>query len=168
MTYAEWRGFYPEAAYHLESMLEYSKALVDVEGQSESRAQQLARFQIAKSGAMSWRNNVGATPAKETHICPACKFHYETHKQPVRYGLANDSSAMNKKIKSSDLILCIPRKITPNMVGQIIGQFGAIEVKKPGFIFNPKDEHQAAQAQWLQLITSLGGYASFSTGEVIL
>ena len=168
MTYAEWRAYFPEAAHHLEVMFEPAKALVDIEGGSESLAQQQARFRIAKTGAMSWRNNVGATKAKETNICPACRFKFEVHKQPVRYGLANDSSAMNKKIKSSDLILCIPRKITPDMVGQIIGQFGAIEVKKPGFVFNPKDEHQAAQANWLQLITSLGGYASFSTGEVIL
>ena len=131
----------------------------DVDGKSEVWSQQQVRFKVAHAGGMSWRNNVGATPAK----CPDCG----APRQPIRFGLANDSSKLNKRIKSSDLILAIPRLITPTMVGSTIAQFGSIETKRPGWRYTGKGT-EPGQAAWLALITRLGGYATFSTGELNL
>ena len=173
MTYDEWVKRNPVAAVELAEVLapEPWEGESDCEN-SETWAQQQARFDIAHQGAMSWRNNVGATPAKEIHSCPACKHKWETIQQPTRFVLANDSAKMDKKIKSSDLILAIPRVITKDMVGTTIAQFGAVEVKKPGWVQSygdgDKAKHEAAQAKWLQLIAQIGGYSAFSTGKVKL
>ncbi len=86
----------------------------------------------------------------------------------MRWGLANDSAALNKQMKSADLICAIPREIGPEHVGTTIAQFGSIEVKAPGWVFNAGDEHLQAQANWNALITKIGGYACFSTGEIDL
>jgi hypothetical protein len=53
------------------------------------------------------------------------------------------------------------------MVGSVIAQFAAIEVKRPGWIYTGTGREKA-QANWLALIASLGGYAIFSTGDVEL
>jgi hypothetical protein len=161
VTFAEWAAAYPEAARALTgSLTEMARPLPpEAFGKSEAWSQQRARFQIAEQGGASWRNNVGATPAE----CPDCG----TPRQPVRYGLANDSHALNTVMKSSDLILAIPRIITPQMVGTRIAQFGAVESKPPGWGYTGTGR-EPPQATWLALIRSLGGYAAFSTGEIQL
>lgn len=161
MTYHEWALVYPEAARMLGEVLAPAAEppTGDHRDKSEGWAQQQARFRIAEQGAMSWRNNVGATKAK----CPDCGV----PRQPVRYGLCNDSTALNEKIKSHDLILAIPRLITPVMVGTTIAQFGSVEVKEPGWTFTGKGR-EGPQAAWGALILRAGGYATFSTGEINL
>lgn len=159
MTYDEWRKRHPQAAIELEGMLNPPE-LVHRVGGSEAGAQQLARLAVAKQGAKAWRNNVGATPAR----CKACG----EPQSVIRYGLANDSTRLNEKIKSSDLILAIPRTITIGDVGKRIAQFGALECKRPGWTFNPASEREVAQLAWLNLINSLGGFAQFTTGDVKL
>lgn len=129
------------------------------EGKSEAWSQQRARFRIAEQGGMAWRNNVGATPSK----CPHCAGKLDV----VRYGLMNDSTKLNKKIKSGDLVLAIPRLIRPQDVGRTIAQFGMVETKRPGWVYSGTDR-EVAQAAALALINSLGGFATFSTGEVEL
>ncbi len=136
-------------------------------GRSEAWSQQQDRLAIARYGALAWRNNVGATPASEAVICPACRFHFRLKKRPVRYGLANDSAKLNAAMKSSDLILCIPRRITPAMVGSTIGQFGAVECKRPGWRYTGKGPEEAQQA-YLTLVAKFGGFATFSTGDLQL
>lgn len=161
MDYNEWAARWPQAAAELGILLgaiDHGHA-DNQTARSEGAIQALARRRIAAQGAMSWRNNVGATPAK----CPHCK----TPQQPVRYGLANDSAKLNKQIKSSDLILAIPRTITPDMVGTRIAQFGSVECKRPGWKYTGT-EREVAQRKWLELVASLGGYACFSTGEIEL
>lgn len=162
MTYNEWAAVHPAAACDLNRMLG-SVPLPAVpeggDGKSEAWAQQSCRLDASKSGAMSWRNNVGATPAK----CPDCG----TPRQPIRFGLANDSKKLNETIKSSDLILAIPRRITPAMVGTTMAQFGAVETKRPGWHYTGTKQ-EPAQAAWLALITRLGGFATFSTGDLTL
>jgi len=159
-TYDYWAAQYPEAARALEMVI--APACVVGEGsagKSEAWAQQQTRLDIARAGAFSWRNNVGATPAK----CPDCG----TPQQPVRYGLANDSSRLNKQIKSSDLILAIPRTITPDMVGTTLAQFGSVEMKAPGWTYTGKGR-EAGQAAWLALINKIGGFGCFTTGGLSL
>jgi hypothetical protein len=159
--YVEWQTRHPLAAAELHQILGAIPWLAaeGAEGKSEAWAQQHARLGIAQQGAMAWRNNVGATPAR----CKACGV----EQQPVRYGLANDSQKLNAKIKSSDLILAIPRVITPAMVGHTIAQFGAVESKRPGWTYKGT-EREVAQLAWLELIAKMGGFATFSMGEVKL
>ena len=161
MTYTEWAERHPDAARELTVVLMSAagSAPDPSMGESEVRAQQRVRVSVAEQGGMSWRNNVGATPAK----CPSCN----AKQRPIRYGLANDSTQLNKRIKSSDLILAIPRQITADMVGTTIAQFGAVECKRPGWQYTG-GEREAAQQAWLALIAGLGGFAQFSTGEVTL
>lgn len=100
-----------------------------------------------------WRNNVGVL--------------IDATGRPVRYGLANDSKAMNQAVKSADLIGIRPVTITPDMVGQTIGQFVSIEVKAEGWRPQPNDQHEIAQRKWAELVILAGGYAIFSTGEIL-
>jgi hypothetical protein len=169
IEYEYWEARHPQAALELKQILGAMPwpANDKTDGKSEAWAQQQARFNISKAGAMAWRNNNGATPTKVPACCPSCGLHFTIKQPPIRYGLANDSQKLNKKIKSSDLILEIPRIITPQMVGTTIAQFGAVECKRPGWAFSGSDE-EIAQLAWLQLTASLGGYATFSTGEVTL
>lgn len=167
MRWSEWRARWPEAARELDELLTVD-AHAETNGKSEAWAQNEARKSIGAQGAYSWRNNVGATKTKETHACPKCSFRFIVEKPPIRYGLANDSHQLNAKFKSGDLILAIPRKIEPHHVGTTIAQFGSVEVKKPGWHFNPNDDHEAAQAAWATLINRAGGFACFSTGAVKL
>jgi hypothetical protein len=160
-TYADWAARHPQAAAELGQLLGAMPWPADsrTDGKSEAWAQQRDRMRVAKAGGAAWRNNVGATPAR----CPDCN----APRRPVRYGLANDSHQLNAVIKSSDLICAIPRLITAPMVGSTIAQFGAIEDKKPGWVYTGTP-HEQAQAAWLAMVARLGGFATFSTGDVEL
>jgi hypothetical protein len=167
MTYDQWVARHPQAAAELSNVFTATctyPAVSEIGDKSESYVQQQVRMTFARSGGMLWRNNVGATPAKETHKCPSCGFKFEVRKQPVRYGLCNDSSKLNKQFKFPDLIGIMPVTITPQHVGQTIGQFAGIEVKRPGWVFNPNDPHQQAQQRALHLLASQYAIAYFSTG----
>ncbi len=120
------------------------------EAKREALVQSNARLDMAKSGnGILWRNNVGAA--------------FTVDGRPVRYGLANESKAENKRNKSSDLIGIQRVKITQEHVGSIIGQFVARECKRSRWVFSGTD---AEQAQWhfIQLVASYGGDARFTTG----
>ena len=160
--YSEWAAKHPLAAADLQAMLAavpWRTTPAGGDGKSEAWSQQRARLNVAHAGAMAWRNNVGATKTR----CPDCGAPH----QPIRYGLANDSAQLNAKIKSSDLILAIPRLIGPQDVGRTIAQFGSIETKRPGWVYTGKGQ-EPGQAAWLALIKKLGGFAAFSTGDVKL
>ena len=171
MTYPDWARKHPQAALELQETfgaLAEPGAMPDGgEGKSEAWSQQRVRFQVAHQGAFSWRNNVGATKAKEAHRCPACSYVFEVKKPPIRYGLANDSAQLNDKIKSADVILAIPRIIRPQDVGRTIAQFGSVECKRPGWTYTGKDG-EPQQAAWAALINRIGGFATFSTGDIKL
>ena len=108
------------------------------------------RLEASEKGARLWRNNVGAT--------------YASNGQFLRYGLANDSSNLNKSVKSADLIGIRPVLITQEHVGTIIGQFISREIKKPGWRYSHTEREQA-QVSWAELIISLGGDACFATSR---
>lgn len=115
-------------------------------GRSESAVQVDIRLAATQRGWRLWRNNVGAL-LDETG-------------RPVRYGLANESSAMNKVIKSADLIGIRPVLIGPEHVGETIGKFVSIECKEEGWHFTGTPREEAQQA-WAALVLSLGGEARF-------
>lgn len=115
----------------------------------EATVQNLIRNDAAQCGEHLWRNNVGVLPNPETG-------------QPVRYGLLNDNPKINKVIKSSDLIGPTRVLITPDMVGQMIAVFTAVEVKEEGWTFNPRDKREVAQKAFHDLILQIGGFAGFA------
>lgn len=119
-------------------------------GRSESHVQSRIRLEAAAKSMRLWRNNVGAL-VDERGI-------------PVRYGLANDSPKVNKVLKSGDLIGIRPIHIGPQHVGQVIGQFVSRECKKSSWRYTGT-EHEVAQANWVQLVNSLGGDAAFANWE---
>jgi hypothetical protein len=106
------------------------------------------RLFAAQRGVELWRNNVGVLT--------------DATGRPVRYGLANDSSGLNKNVKSSDLIGIAPIVVTPDMVGTVVGVFIAIETKASDWVYNPKDERTIAQKNFHDIVKLVGGRAGFA------
>ena len=61
---------------------------------TESNVTAAIRLEAAQAGHLLWRNNVGAC--------------VDTRGRYIRYGLANESKAVNANIKSSDLVGITP------------------------------------------------------------
>lgn len=117
----------------------------------ESSVQDAVRVEAAERGVLLMRNNVGA-------VRTATGF--------VRFGLANDSEAMNRVNKSSDLIGIRPVLITPAHIGCTIGQFVAREVKRSGWRFGDGDkQREAAQLNFITAVQAYGGDACFASGK---
>lgn len=152
MTLNEWAARYSIPSQALAELHQVLMSAVpptnSTPGKSEASAQQQIRLDAPRHGVRLWRNNVGA-----------CVDDRGNH---VRYGLANESPAMNKVIKSSDLIGITPVTILPEHVGGVFGVFTAIECKRPGWNYkgNPREQ---AQLSFLQLVIGLGGIAQFAT-----
>lgn len=112
----------------------------------EAAVQQAVRLEATRRGSRLWRNNTGA-------------YQDETGRF-VRYGLCNESPAVNAVCKSSDLI-----GITPVTCGcgRRWGVFTAYEIKAGGWKFRQSDKRAVAQLNYLQLVVSLGGIGKFIT-----
>lgn len=118
---------------------------------TEAAVSQRVRLAAAQAGALVWRNNVGAMADESGRV--------------VRFGLCNDTAALNKRIKSADLIGINPVFITQPMVGTWIGQFWSREVKRADWSWKG-DDHEVAQMRWMELLLSKGGDAAFTTGAI--
>lgn len=105
------------------------------------------RLEASRRGWRLWRNNSGAYQDPTGRL--------------VRYGLANESTGLNRVIKSADLIGVRPHLITVADLGRTVGVFASVEVKAEGWT-GPRDDHERAQMAWAELIQSLGGYAVIS------
>lgn len=116
---------------------------------SEAGVQMSVRLEATEKRLLLWRNNVGALLDKDGRL--------------VRYGLANDSKALNEKIKSGDLIGIRPVTIGAEHIGHVIGQFVSRETKFAGWKFKG-DAREMAQLRWIELVASAGGDAAFTTG----
>ena len=79
----------------------------------------------------------------------------------IRFGLGNESPALNKVWKSSDLIGILPVVVQPSHVGKTLGVFLAVETKKPGWHLTPGDKRGQAQAAFLQSVRGFGGVGGF-------
>jgi hypothetical protein len=115
---------------------------------SEAAIQQAIRLDIARSGIDLWRQNVGACQDQSGRL--------------IRYGLLNDSKAINEKFKSSDLIGIRPVLITQEWVGHTVGVFAAIECKESGWKLRPGDARGQAQQRFIDLVRAAGGMAGFA------
>ncbi len=117
---------------------------------SEARGQSEIRLEAPRQGWGLLRNNSGAC--------------LDANGRMIRYGLGNDSARLNRQFKSSDLIGVRPVTITPDMVGQTIGQFVAIECKAPGWKLRPGDARAQAQLRFGEWVVRHGGHFQFATG----
>jgi hypothetical protein len=119
---------------------------------SETVVQQRTRLAFANIGPM-WRNNSGAC--------------FDDTGRLIRYGLGNDSAALNAEIKSSDLIGITP--VTAWLASANawvkLGVFTALEIKPTGWRQTPSDERANAQAKFHAIVREAGGYAGFVTDE---
>lgn len=149
MTLGEWAqrwGLSPQALVELGTVL----TTEPVAGPgAESRALSQVRLAASEAGWRLFRNNVGACTDSDGRF--------------IRYGLANDSKRINDALKSSDLIGIRPFVVTQAWVGHTVGQFVALEVKRPGWTYSGTSR-EPAQAAFLALVESLGGYGRFTTG----
>lgn len=151
-TILEWQrkhGITAEALADLVTMVGLTVEAGDTDG-SEKSVQDEARLLISKKGGRAFRNNKGVLK--------------DERGVPVRFGLCNDNEKMGKRLRSSDLITCEPVLITPEMVGTVIGQFGAYEIKKRGWHYTGT-EHEQGQLRFGELIIGLGGKFKFWNGE---
>lgn len=116
---------------------------------NEAAAQSQVRLMAAQRGITLWRNQSGAC--------------YDDTGRLIRYGLANDSAQLNKRLKSSDLIGITPMVVLPQHVGLIIGVFTAVEMKHPGWR-GVSNDREKAQAEFIRVVRDKGGLAGFITG----
>lgn len=115
---------------------------------SETTVQNITRVEHCRAtNGQIWRNNTGVF--------------FNDAGQPVRCGLANESAAENKVIKSSDLIGITPTLITPQMVGYYLGVFTAYECKPEGWKLTPGDKRGLAQAKFHDIVKQACGFAGF-------
>ncbi len=120
---------------------------------SEAAVSNLVRAEATRKGMRLWRNNVGVLT--------------DENGRPVRYGLANDSAAVNKVLKSGDLIGIDPEPITAADIGKPRGQFVSVECKPEGWHYTGTPREQA-QRSWALRVASLGGRALFVNREGML
>lgn len=177
-TLTEWavrHGVSPAAIDELAALIKHDTPDKPPSGQpagSEQYAQQAVRVEASEAGCRLWRNNVGAIDGHVVSkrdlkkFCPRCvevilKSINERH---IRYGLCNDSKAMNSKIKSSDLIGIRPVLVRPEHVGYTFGVFLAREMKHELWTYTGKPR-EVCQKSYLELVISMGGDASFATGK---
>lgn len=154
MTIEEWcvRWGVPHAAYY--ELLAIARALPDPPASGSSRSEAAVSSDLlletgARRDLLLFRNNVGALK--------------DERGVPVRYGLANESPAQNKIIKSADFIGIYRRKIGPQDVGTFIGQFVSTEAKREGWRYSGQGRERAQMA-WATIINSMGGRAVFHAG----
>lgn len=119
---------------------------------SESAVQTNIRLEASRKGIRLWRNNVGVMHDPEAGIY-------------VRYGLANESTQMNRIVKSGDLIGIRPVTVTPAHVGTVIGQFVSREVKHGAWRYTGTDR-EVAQLNWINIVNAMGGDACFTNGQL--
>ena len=98
---------------------------------SEHEIQQRIRLACGRGAVRLWRNNTGALVDQQGRF--------------VRFGLCKGSS---------DLIGLRSLEITPELIGQRIAQFVALEIKTTQGVLSPE------QRAFLRLVQQLGGAAA--------
>ena len=127
-------------------------------GRSEAAVQADIRLAAAKRGDLVlWRNNSGAQLIYPVDKDGNPQYHMEP--SMVRWGLGNDSSKQNKRMKSADLIGILRHKVRPEDVGRTLAVFTSEEVKKPGWKHSDASERDRAQAAWAATVAAMGGVA---------
>jgi hypothetical protein len=155
MILQEWatkHGVSQQALLDLRQMMTRSVICSDTlhDSTTETDVQARVRLAASRKGILLWRNNVGAGTLDNGSY--------------VRWGLCNDSKALNDKAKSSDLIGIEPVTIGTEHVGTTIGRFVSLEVKRSDWKYSGT-KREIAQKHWLEVILAAGGRARFITDE---
>lgn len=154
-TLGEWarkHGVSSAALYELRCTLVGAPDPIEpMPGESEAAVQSRVRVDASRAGMRLYRNNIGAGKLDNGSF--------------VRWGLANDSAAINSRVKSGDLIGIKPVLITDDMVGLTIGQFVSRECKHAGWRY-ADTERERAQLRWIEIVAGLGGDAAFTVGSI--
>lgn len=116
---------------------------------SEAYVQSECRLFAPRNDMLLFRNNVGVLP--------------NDNGQPVRFGLANDTKELNKRIKSGDLLGIRRVPITQAMVGTVIGQFASVECKHRYWHPGEDVAREGPQKEWANLVASWGGHARITS-----
>ena len=151
VTFDEWCARYPDAYRDVIAIV--VRDVTHIPGgfdPSETGVQAAVRAEASQRGHRLFRNNVGAGTVLESGSF-------------LRWGLANDSKAVNEKIKSADLIGWQALTITPDLVGARVAQFLSREIKHPGWKYTGTDREKA-QLKWALLVLAAGGNAGIVTG----
>jgi len=114
---------------------------------SEAAGAAQIRLAAGRAGVPLWRNNNGGCTDQTGRL--------------IRFGLGNESPALNARWKSSDLIGLLPVVVQPSDVGRTLGVFLAIETKKPGWRLTLGDKRGQAQAAFIQSVRAFGGVGGF-------
>ena len=101
---------------------------------TETDIQNTIMLELSKSGAIAFRNNVGAAKTESGGF--------------VKFGVGGTGG--------SDLICIVPVEITPDMVGKTLGIFTAIEVK------TKKGRPTTNQNNFINAIKNNGGLAGIA------
>ena len=150
LTLTDWAARWGIPQQAIDELSQFSLTGGDTTALSEAGVQSRIRLEAAEKRIYLWRNNVGAGKLQE-----GGRF--------IRWGLANDSAQLNERLKSADLIGLRPLRITPAMVGQVVGQFVSREAKASDW--KPDGSMKCmAQMAWATLINLNGGDAKITTG----
>ncbi len=123
---------------------------------NENNFKKIVRINFTKlAKGILFNNNVGlGWVGKQLKQVAGNQFLIEGRKTEIGFGRG-----------TSDLIGIRQVKITPDMVGETIGQFIAIETKKTGWKYRGTP-HEKEQLNFLEQIKKHGGHADFiSTPE---
>jgi hypothetical protein len=124
---------------------------------TETDVQNLTRLAVQAAGGVAWRNNRGALPNPETGV-------------PIRFGLANDSSQLDRTFKTGDLVGLYPAQMMVDvpvwngtqLQRTVIGIFCMWECKPPGWRWRGTDR-EVAQWNAIKYVRERGGRAGFVT-----
>lgn len=135
----------PAAVLELVQLLAYPPPASQrlLKPRSEAFVQATVRLHAPKLRGYLWRNNVGVFSDPESG-------------RPVRFGLANDSQPLNRKIKSPDLIGLMPYMVE----GKPRAIFTAVECKAEDWKW-AGSEREKAQLRFINLVRMAGGIAGF-------
>ena len=97
-----------------------------------------------------WRNNSGAATDDRTG-------------RVIRFGLGNTSPRINAVFKSPDYVGITTIIVQPHHVGQRMGLFTGLEMKRPGWHLTPGDARGQAQNNFLTVVNNSGGIGRFIT-----
>lgn len=115
----------------------------------ENNIQKRIMLTVSKLGTRIFRNNVGTAWNGKNYATKDGKRVIE-NAQLIRFGLCKGSS---------DLIGYTSKTITPDMVGQKVAVFTAIEVKKKGGKQSPE------QINFIKRLNDAGGFGGFAYSE---
>lgn len=127
---------------------------VELDGKNEAYVQSAVRLAAPMHGYLLGRNNNGALP--------------DERGVPIRFGWLNDTAALNKVMKTGDLLGCQSGwfRDYQTLEPVKVAVFAMAECKKAGWQFNPKNAHEVAQLRAINMVQAAGGIATFTTGQL--